>query len=65
MLVEVVVRGVGGEPWVLQAAEADILLLGWLSFGVEDNFASAAFLFRVLGGMVTATSDSEAATESS
>lgn len=62
MLVEAVVCGVGGEPGALWPAEAEILLFGWDSLVVEESFASAAFLLRVLGGMVTR--DSEAVTES-
>lgn len=53
MLVDAVVTGVGGEPCVGWAAAAEVLLLGWESLIVEDNFASAAFLLRDLGGMVT------------
>lgn len=60
MLVEAVVTGVGGEPWVGWAAAAEVLLLGRRSLVVEDNFASAAFLLRDLGGMVMG--DSEAKT---
>lgn len=60
MVVEAVVTGVGGEPWLEWPAEAEILLLGCKSLVVEDNFASAAVLLRVLGGMVTG--DSEAKT---
>lgn len=52
MVVEAEVRGVGGEAWASRAAEAEILLLGWISL-VDENVASAAFLLRVWGGMVT------------
>lgn len=61
MVVEAVVRGVGGETSVFLAAEAEILLLGWISL-VDGSVASAAFLLRVWGEMMTG--DSEAATES-
>ena len=60
MLVEAVVTGVGGEPCDGWAAAAKVLLLGRRSLVVEDNFASAAFLLRDLGGMMTG--DSEAKT---
>lgn len=43
------------------AAEAEILLFGWISL-VDGSVASAAFLLRVLGEMMTG--DSEATTES-
>jgi hypothetical protein len=57
MVVEAVVRGVGGEPWFGWPAEAEILLLGCESLVVEDSFASAAVLLRVLGGIVAVDSD--------
>jgi len=44
-----VVRGVGGASCL--AAEA-ILFLGKMSWVSEDIVASAAFRFRVVGGMV-------------
>lgn len=59
MLVDAVVTGVGGEPCDGRAAAAEVLLLGWRSLFVEDNFASAAFLLRDLGGMVTGDSEAE------
>lgn len=46
-----VVTGVGGACWFWLAAEA-ILLLGKASGDSEDIVASAAFRFRVVGGMV-------------
>lgn len=52
MVVEAVVRGVGGEVWASRAAEAEILFLGWISL-VDERVASAAFLLRVWGGMMT------------
>lgn len=45
------------------AAEA-ILLLGSVSFGREDNVASAAFLFLVTGGMVASLTASPKRVES-
>lgn len=54
MVVEAVVKGVGGETSVLLAAEAEILLFGRISF-VDGSVASAAFLLRVLGEMMTGT----------
>lgn len=61
MVVDAVVKGVGGETSVFLAAEAEILLFGWMSL-VDGSVASAAFLLRVLGEMMT--EDSEATTES-
>ena len=48
-----VVTGVGGAARSEAAAEAILLLGGGASTGAEDIDASAAFRFRVVGGMVT------------
>lgn len=58
MVVEAVVSGVGGEPGGGWAAEAEILLFGWMS-SVGARVASAAFLLRVWGEMVTETRATE------
>lgn len=56
MPVEVVVNGVRGAGAGAESrlAEALSFLTGWVSsFAEEDIVASAAFRFRVMGGMVS------------